>query len=94
MADDSTSCSRGDGLNSGISVSLTDGTLPAIQGRVDERGISAQLGEAAQHQIERDNLDELLADFESVNGPADPAAVAIKQTLLTRAASAGADSTA
>ncbi|WP_328626698.1 hypothetical protein OHA88_21580 [Streptomyces sp. NBC_00353] len=73
----------GDGPSSGISVSLTAGTLRAIRERVGKRGVSAYLEMAAQRQIERDNLDELLADFEKVNGPADPGAVADKRAKLT-----------
>jgi hypothetical protein len=67
----------------GISVTLTAGTLQAIRDRVGKRGVSAYLERAAQRQIERDNLDELIADFDKVNGPADPAAVAAKRDRLT-----------
>ncbi|MFD5204646.1 hypothetical protein ACFWM7_31885 [Streptomyces sp. NPDC058375] len=73
----------GDGPSSGISVSLTAGTLHAIRERVGKRGVSAYLEMAAQRQIERDGLDELLADFEATNGPADPGAVADKRAKLT-----------
>ncbi|MCX4865264.1 MULTISPECIES: hypothetical protein [unclassified Streptomyces] len=73
----------GDGPSSGISVTLTAGTLHAIRERVGKRGVSAYLEMAAQRQIERDNLDELLADFETVNGPADPDAVSDKRAKLT-----------
>ena len=66
----------GDGPSSGISVTLTAGTLQAIRERVGKRGVSAYLEKAAQRQIEGDNLDELIADFDQVNGPADPEAVA------------------
>ncbi len=66
----------------GISVTLTAGTLQAIRARVGKRGVSAYLERAAQRQIERDNLDELIADFERVNGPSDPDAVVDKQTRL------------
>ncbi|MFD5427569.1 hypothetical protein [Streptomyces sp. NPDC127084] len=83
MADDETSFLPGDGPSSGISVSLTAGTLQAIRERVGKRGVSAYLEQAAQRQIERDNLDELIADFDSVNGPADPDAVAAKLAKLT-----------
>ncbi|WP_188188699.1 hypothetical protein [Nonomuraea sp. SYSU D8015] len=72
----------GDGPASGISVTLTAGTLQAIRERVGKRGISAYLERAAQRQIERDNLDELIADFEEIHGPADPAAVAAKRARL------------
>jgi hypothetical protein len=45
--------------------------------------VSAYLEKAAQRQIERDKLDELIADFDQVNGPADPLAVADKRARLT-----------
>ncbi|GHB23922.1 hypothetical protein GCM10010377_12240 [Streptomyces viridiviolaceus] len=77
----------GDGPTSGISVTLTAGTLQAIRERVGKRGVSAYLEKAAQRQIERDNLDELIADFEEVHGPADPEAVAAKRARLTGGAS-------
>ncbi|NEC66291.1 hypothetical protein [Streptomyces sp. SID9727] len=73
----------GDGPSSGISVSLTAGTLQAIRERVGRRGVSAYLERAAQRQIERDNLDELIAEFDMVHGPADPEAVAAKRAKLT-----------
>lgn len=83
MADDDTDFCPGDGPSSGISVSLTAGTLQAIRERVGKRGVSAYLEKAAQRQIERDNLDELIADFDQANGPADPEAVAAKRAKLT-----------
>ncbi|MFM9594249.1 hypothetical protein ACKI1J_20090 [Streptomyces scabiei] len=72
----------GDGPSSGISVTLTAGTLQAIRERVGKRGVSAYLEKAAQRQIERDGLDELIAGFEEVHGPADPEAVAAKRARL------------
>ncbi|WP_068047354.1 hypothetical protein [Nocardia speluncae] len=75
----------GDGPSSGISVSLTAGTLQAIRERVGKRGVSAYLEQAAQRQIERDNLDELIDAFDEHNGPADAAAVAAKRAELTGA---------
>lgn len=74
----------GDGPSSGISVTLAAGTLQAIRDRVGKRGVSAYLERAAQRQIERDNLDELIASFEEVHGPADPEAVEAKRARLTR----------
>lgn len=85
--DDNADFVPGDGPSSGISVSLTAGTLQAIRARVGKRGISAYLEQAAQRQIERDHLDELISEFDKVNGPADPAAVAAKQARLTGPAS-------
>lgn len=63
---------------------MTAGTLRAIRERVGKRGVSAYLEKAAQRQIERENLDELIAGFEEVHGPADPEAVAAKRARLTR----------
>lgn len=74
----------GTGPTSGISVTLSAGTLQAIREKVGGRGVSAYLEVAAQRQIERDNLTELLQDFEAVNGPADPKAVAEKIAKLSR----------
>jgi hypothetical protein len=82
MADDS-DLAPGGGPSSGISVTLSTGTLRAIRERVGKRGVSAYLERAAQRQIERDNLDELIADFDEVHGPADPQAVAAKRAKLT-----------
>ncbi|MGW5483707.1 hypothetical protein ACWEU6_22775 [Streptosporangium sandarakinum] len=82
MADD-VEFPPGDGPTSGISVTLTAGTLQAIRDRVGKRGVSAYLEKAAQRQIERDNLDELIADFDRTHGPADPEAVAAKRDQLT-----------
>jgi hypothetical protein len=73
----------GDGPTSGISVTLTAGTLQAIRERVGKRGVPAYLEKAAQRQIERDNLDELIADFDKVHGQADPEAVAARRARLT-----------
>ncbi|WP_320777034.1 hypothetical protein [Streptomyces sp. CRN 30] len=77
----------GGGPTSGISVTLTAGTLQAIRERVGRRGVSAYLEKAAQRQIERDNLDELIESFEQVHGPADAAAVEAKRARLTGGAS-------
>lgn len=83
VTDDDVDFLPGDGPTSGISVTLTAGTLQAIRERVGKRGVSAYLEKAAQRQIERDNLDELIADFDKVHGPADPEAVAAKRARLT-----------
>ncbi|MFD9864072.1 hypothetical protein [Streptomyces alboflavus] len=93
MADD-TDFLPGDGPSIGISVSLTVGTLRAIRERVGKRGISAYLEKVVQRQIERDNLDELIAGSDQANGPADPEAVAAKQAKLTGAPSSGAGAVA
>lgn len=94
MADDDTDFLPSYGPSSGISVSLTAGTLHAIRERVGKRGVSAYLEKAAQRQIERDTLDELIADFDKINGPADPNAVAAKRVKLTGSASSDAGAAA
>lgn len=94
MTDDDTDFPPGDGPTSGISISLTAGTLQAIRERVGKRGVSAYLERAAQRQIERDNLDELIADFDKTHGLADPEAVAAKRAKLTSGTSSDAGATA
>lgn len=94
MADEDTGFPPGDGPSSGISVSLSAGTLQAIRERVGKRGVSAYLEKAAQRQIERDNLDELIADFDKANGPADPQAVTAKRAKLTGTSTSGAEAAA
>ncbi|MEV7386501.1 hypothetical protein [Streptomyces sp. NPDC091215] len=87
MADDDVVFPPGDGPTSGISVTLTAGTLRAIRERVGKRGVSAYLEKAAHRQIERDDLDELIADLDRTHGPADPEAVAAERARLTGGAS-------
>ncbi|MEW2449246.1 hypothetical protein AB0896_17010 [Streptomyces parvulus] len=83
MTDGDVEFPPGDGPTSRISVTLTTGTLQAIRERVGKRGVSAYLEKAAQRQIERDDLDELIADFDQVHGPAAPEAVAAKRARMT-----------
>ncbi|MBM7440495.1 hypothetical protein [Streptomyces sp. HB132] len=94
MADDDTGYPDGDGSSCGVSSALTAGTLRAIRERVDKRGVSASLDKAAQWQIERDYLDELVADFDEPNGPADPETVAAKRAKLTGGPSSDTSTTA
>ncbi|MFF5501342.1 hypothetical protein [Streptomyces roseolus] len=94
MADDGTGFAPGDGPTSGITVTLTAGTLQAIRERVGKRGVSAYLEKAAQRQIERDDLDELIADFDKNHGTADPEAVAARRAKLTGDTSADAGTAA
>ncbi|MER5440855.1 hypothetical protein [Streptomyces sp. NPDC002790] len=86
MAEGDTDFFPGGGPTSRIIVSLTVGTLQAIRERVGKRGVSAYLEKAAQRQLERDNLNDLIAEFDQANGPADPEAVAIKRAKLTGSA--------
>lgn len=58
----------GEGPTSGISVTLTTGTLQAIRARVGRRGVSAYIEEALQRRIEDDNLAAYIADYTAEHG--------------------------
>ncbi|MBL3671033.1 hypothetical protein JL475_34860 [Streptomyces sp. M2CJ-2] len=58
---------------------ITDHLPSSGAGRSD----SAHLESAAQRQIERDRLDDLVSAFEEAHGPAAPEAVAAKRARLT-----------
>ena len=83
MAEGNTHFFPGDGPTSRLSVSLTAGTMQAIRCRVGKCGVSAYLERAAQCQIERDNLGDLIADFDQLNGPADNEDAAVRRVKLT-----------
>lgn len=51
-----------------MSVSVHEGTIEAVRARVGKRGVSPYIEAAIQRQIERDNLAELIADYESRHG--------------------------
>lgn len=59
----------GEGPTTVVSVSMHSGTIGAVRGRVGRRGVSAYIEAAVQRQIERDNLDELIAAAEAEHGP-------------------------
>ncbi|GAB2905855.1 hypothetical protein GCM10027075_01900 [Streptomyces heilongjiangensis] len=50
-------------------MSVHEGTIAAVRTRVGKRGISAYVEAAVQRQIERDQLDELIAANEELHGP-------------------------
>ena len=58
----------GEGPTSGISVTLTVGTLQAIRARVGKRGVSAYIEEALQRRIEDDNLAAYIAEYTAGHG--------------------------
>jgi hypothetical protein len=58
----------GEGPTSGISVTLTAGTLHAIRARVGKRGVSAYIEEALQRQIEDDSLAAYIAQYTAEQG--------------------------
>ncbi|MGW4235010.1 hypothetical protein ACWEF9_38090 [Streptomyces sp. NPDC004980] len=77
MAEGDTDFFPGGGPASRIAVSPTVRTLQAFV--VGERGVSAYLERAAQRQIGRDSLNDLIAEFDQADGPADPEVVAVKR---------------
>ncbi|MDX2526841.1 hypothetical protein [Streptomyces europaeiscabiei] len=59
----------GEGPTKSVSVSVHEGTIAAVRTRVGKRGVSAYVEAAVQRQIERDQLDELIAANEELHGP-------------------------
>lgn len=62
----------GQGPTTTVSVSLHSGTIGAVRERVGKRGVSSYVEAAVQRQIQRDNLDELIAAAEAEHGPLTP----------------------
>lgn len=81
MADDLT---PGEGATTVVSVSMHSGTIGAVRGRVGPRGVSAYIEAAVQRQIERDNLDELIAAAEAEHGPLTTQEVEAKRQQLAQ----------
>ncbi|MFG2879552.1 hypothetical protein ACGFYU_31855 [Streptomyces sp. NPDC048337] len=81
----------GEGPTRPVSVSLHEGTIAALKARTGKRGMSAYIEALIQRQLERDRLRELIEDSESVNGPADPAAVEAKRAILRGETTASSD---
>ena len=52
-----------------VSVSLPADLTSDVRRRVGSRGFSAYVAGAVRRQLERDNLDALLAEMETANGP-------------------------
>lgn len=75
-----------------VSVSMHSGTIGAVRGRTGRRGVSAYIEAAVQRQIERDNLDELIAAAEAEHGPLSEEEIAAKRQVLARARDVRRDS--
>ncbi|MCZ7417133.1 MULTISPECIES: hypothetical protein [unclassified Streptomyces] len=58
----------GEGPTKSVSVSVHEGTIQAVRARVGKRGVSPYVEAAIQRQIERDNLAELIEDYEARHG--------------------------
>jgi hypothetical protein len=52
-----------------VSVSLPTDLTSDVRNRVGSRGFSGYVTRAVRRQVERDNLDALLAEMEASNGP-------------------------
>ena len=75
----------GEGPTTVVSVSMHSGTISAVRGRVGRRGVSAYIEAAVQRQIERDNLDELIAAAEAEHGAVTAEEIEEKRQILARA---------
>ena len=64
-----------------VSVSLPADLSDEVRQRVGQRGFSRFVTAAVRRQIERDDLDALLAEMEAVNGPVPPALLAEVEKL-------------
>jgi hypothetical protein len=54
-----------------ISVTVDGELVDAVQGRVGARGVSGFVSRAIRHELEREELGEVLAELEEILGPAD-----------------------
>ncbi|GAC1603541.1 MAG: hypothetical protein NVS3B21_32180 [Acidimicrobiales bacterium] len=52
-----------------VSVSLPSDLTTDVRTRVGSRGFSGYVARAVRRQVERDDLDALLAEMQAVNGP-------------------------
>lgn len=74
----------GEGPTTAVSVSLHVGTIGAVRNRVGKRGVSAYIEAAVQRQIERDQLDELIAAAEAEHGPISTEEINARRAILER----------
>jgi len=59
-----------------ISVSVEKDLVTAVRGRVGARGVSRFVSRAIQHELEREELNEVLIELEEALGPPDAELVA------------------
>lgn len=64
------------------SVTMPAGTSEGVRARVGARGFSAYVAGAVARQLERDALDDILTQMESVHGPVSEAEVAALMECL------------
>ena len=68
-----------------ISVTVEEDLVDALQGRVGTRGVSGFVTRAIRHELEREELGDLLADLEAQLGPPDEELVAEAAASFDRA---------
>lgn len=64
-----------------VSVSLPTDLTSDVRQRVGSRGFSGYVTRAVRRQVERDNLDALLAEMEATNGPVPDDVIAAVEAL-------------
>jgi len=69
------------------SVTMPRDIAEAARARSGPSGLSAYVTAAVARQLERDELDELIAAGEAENGPVDPVAVEEKRAVFSKARS-------
>jgi hypothetical protein len=68
-----------------ISVTVEEDLVNALQGRVGSRGVSRFVSRAIRHELEREELGDLLADLEAQLGLPDERFVAEAAASFDRA---------
>jgi hypothetical protein len=72
-----------------ISVTVEEELVDAVQGRVGARGVSGFVTRAIRHELEREELGELLSELEEILGPPDKELLAEAAAAFDRAEQAG-----
>ena len=67
-----------------ISVTVEEDLVDALQGRVGARGVSGFVTRAIRHELEREELGDLLSDLEASLGPPDEELVAVAAAMFDR----------
>ena len=68
-----------------MSVTVDEELVDAVQGRVGARGVSGFVTRAIRHELEREELGEVLAELERVLGPPEAALLAEAEAAFDRA---------
>lgn len=67
-----------------ISITVEEDLVDKLHGRVGARGVSGFVTRAIRHELEREELGDLLAELEAVLGPPDEQLVAAAASLFDR----------